>query len=61
MKIELISHLNEIAKIMKMTKINERQYKGEYGQLFRRTDFGYIPESHFNRDLQGKEKFYAAV
>jgi len=33
-----------------------RQYRGEYGTLFRRTDFGYIPESYFNRDLEGKAK-----
>lgn len=60
MKAELEPHLEAIAKVMKMTKINDKHYRGEYGQIFRKTNFGFIPESHFTRDIDGNIKFNKA-
>lgn len=46
MKKELIPHLEAIADIMNMTKINERYYKGEHGTLFKMTSFGFVIPNH---------------
>ena len=56
MKIELIPHLNAIAKIMKMKQMPNGLYKGEYGTIFRRTNYGYMPEYNFGMDTEGKQK-----
>ena len=41
MKQEIQPHLEAIASIMKMTKVNDEFYYGEHGTLFKATNFGF--------------------
>ena len=49
MKKEIKPHLEEIAKIMELTKIDGDTYKGKHGQLFKATNFGFIPQAYYNK------------
>lgn len=41
MKTEIIPHIEAIASIMKMTKVNDEFYYGEHKTLFKATNFGF--------------------
>jgi hypothetical protein len=42
MKVEIIPHIEAIASIMKMTRVNDEFYYGEHKTLFRATNFGFV-------------------
>lgn len=46
MKQEITPHLEAIASIMKMTKVNNEFYYGEHGTLFKATNFGFMPSKY---------------
>lgn len=42
MKTECKEILEQLAKVMKMTKVNDEFYYGEHGTLFKATNFGFV-------------------
>jgi hypothetical protein len=46
---EIKALLIKLAELKEMTKIDDRTYKGKYGQIFIMTSFGFISEVQYNK------------